>query len=171
MSAIPKYTRTEINSLRVGPLKEALIAIGLQFNGGVGEGRKILKAALYPPPVVTGAASQPNPRPPIHPPEANHESASQPNLSPVPPNLPAVQGGVVQEEVREQWHLLKQSSGPVYTRIPLASRNKASRIYESLLLPYTQKTTNQHGIKFSIFPGVVWVVPKEEAKTILRKPP
>ena len=119
MSAIPKYTRTEINSLRVGPLKEALIAIGLQFNGGVGEGRKILKAALYPPPVVTGAASQPNPRPPIQPVGvANHESASQPNLSPVPPNLPAVQGGVVQAEVREQWHLLKQSSGPVYTRIP-----------------------------------------------------
>ena len=42
MSAKPDYTRTEINSLRVGPLKDALTALGLPFNGGVGDGRKIL---------------------------------------------------------------------------------------------------------------------------------
>lgn len=75
MSAIPEYTRTEINSLRVGPLKEALSALGLHFNGGVGEGRKILKAFLYPPSVGSGAASQSNP------PTVVAGSGTQPNLS------------------------------------------------------------------------------------------
>jgi hypothetical protein len=31
------------------------------------------------------------------------------------------------------WQLLKQSNGPAYTRIPLASRNKASLVYTSVL--------------------------------------
>ena len=171
MSTRPKYTKGQIDSLPVGPLKEALEALGIPFNGGRVAGRKSLKAALYPPKVGivgTGAASQPNPRPPSQPPgakgatihesasqpnlspaspiqpsvqevqaeirEQRHESASQPNLSPAPLIQPTVQVEVVQAEIREQWHLLKQTSGPVYTRIPLASRNKASQIYALLLL-------------------------------------
>ena len=160
MSAIPEYTRTEINSLRVGPLKEALSALGLHFNGGVGEGRKILKAALYPPSVVTGAASQPNPptlvagavtQPNLSQlsgasGSAKHGSASQPNLSHVsiqPSGAPANLSHVVpiqssltppaQAAGSEKWHLLSQSSSPVYTRIPVASRNKASYVYGSIL--------------------------------------
>ena len=173
MSAIPKYTKGQINSLPIGPLREALEALGLPFNGAKLAGRQTLKAALYPPKVGivgTGAVSQPNPRPPSQPPGAvgttNHVSASQPNTSPAPPIQPSVHVGVVQAEIgeqrqvsasqpnlspapliqpsvqfevdqaeiREQWHLLKQSSGPVYTRIPLASRNKASQIFSTLLL-------------------------------------
>ena len=60
-------------------------------------------------------------------------SVSQPNVSPAPLIQPLAQGGVVQAVIREQWHLLPQSSGPVYTRIPVASRNKASYVYSSLL--------------------------------------
>ena len=166
MSTIPKYTKGQIDTLPVGPLKEAMEALGLPFNGGKVAGRKSLKAALYPP---KGAVSQPNPRPPSQPPgaegaanlvsasqpnlspasliqpsvqanevqaeirEQRHESASQPNLSPAPLIQPSAQVGVVQAVIREQWHLLPQSSGPVYTRIPVASRNKASYVYSSLL--------------------------------------
>jgi hypothetical protein len=71
---------------------------------------------------------------------ANYGSASQPNLShiapvqhrPAPPDQVAV-GNNIQAEDREQWHLLTQTSGPVYTRIPAASQNKASQVYSTLL--------------------------------------
>ena len=48
------YTRTQINCLPIGPLREALVALNLPFNGVKGEGRATLKAALYPPPVAVG---------------------------------------------------------------------------------------------------------------------
>jgi hypothetical protein len=60
VSASINHSRTQINSLPVGPLKAALAALGLPFNGGLGDGRASLKAALYPPPVVTGTVTQPN---------------------------------------------------------------------------------------------------------------
>ena len=109
MSAIPKYTKGQINSLPIGPLREALEALGLPFNGAKLAGRQTLKAALYPPKVEivgTGAVSQPNPRPPSQPPGAvgttNHASASQPNIGPAPPIQPSVHIGVVQAEIGEQ---------------------------------------------------------------------
>ena len=152
MSVIPQYTRTEINSLRIGPLKDALAALGLPFNGGVGDGRKSLKAALYPPSVGTVAASQPNPGPPSQPPgasgTANPVSASQPNLSPAPLIQPSVQVEVVQAEIREQWHLIEKSRRPVYTRIPVASRNKASQVFGTLLNNTNKNNGEQEWQKF-----------------------
>ena len=74
--------------------------------------------AASQPNIVTGAVSQPNPSPlPSIQPSGASGSASQQNLS----------------HGREQWHLLTQSSGPVYTRIPVASQNKASYVYSSML--------------------------------------
>ena len=68
MSAKPNYTKGQINALPLGPLKEALEALGIPFNGGKIAGRKSLKAALYP---DTAAVSQPNP---------SQLSSSQPSL-------------------------------------------------------------------------------------------
>ena len=136
LSASTNYSRTQINSLPVGPLKVALAALGLPFNGGVGKGCASLKAALYPPPVLTGTVSQKkmNPSPASQPSDAlgtaNYGSASQPILSPA---LSVEVGNNIQDEGREQWHLLTQTSGPVYIRIPVASRNKASEVYSTLL--------------------------------------
>ena len=137
MSAVPNYTKGQINSLPLGPLKEALEALGLPFNGGKIAGRASLKAALYPPQVGivgTGAlgsakyvsASQPNPSPAsTSVGTAELGSASQPFLSPEP---------TVQTEGREQWHHFNQTRGPVYARIPAASRNKASQVLSTVLL-------------------------------------
>jgi hypothetical protein len=130
-------------------LKDALAALGLPFNGGKIAGRASLKAALYPPQVGivgTGAVSQPNPSslPSSQPSgasgSAKYVSASQPNQShvapiqpcPAPPDQVAV-GNNIQAEGREQWHLLTQTNGPVYTRIPVASQNKASHVFSTLL--------------------------------------
>jgi hypothetical protein len=66
MSAMPKYTKGQINSLPLAPLKDALAALGLPFNGGKIAGRASLKAALYPPQVGIvgmGAVFQTNPGP------------------------------------------------------------------------------------------------------------
>ena len=143
MSAKPNYTKGQINALPLGPLKEALEALGIPFNGGKIAGRKSLKAALYP---DTAAVSQPNPsqlsssQPSGASGSAKYVSASQPNLSHVPPIQPCPAppdqvpvGNNIQAEGREQWHLLTQTNGPVYTRIPVASRNKASCVYSTLL--------------------------------------
>ena len=145
MSAKPNYTKGQINSLPLGPLKEALEALGLPFNGGKIAGWKSLKAALYP---DTVAVSQPNPSqlPSSQPPGAPG-SASQPNVvtgavslpipSPLPSSQPSGASGSASQpnlsQGREQWHLLTQTSGPVYTRIPVASRDKASYVYSTLL--------------------------------------
>ena len=140
MAAKPNYTRSQINILQAGPLKAELIALNLPFDGNLGAQRARLKAALYPPPVVTGAVSQPNPVPPNPgPPDpvplsqpvavvtTNQVSISQPTPSSTPSNqVGQVDGG-------EQWQLLKKSRGPVYTRIPVASRNKASRVLSTVL--------------------------------------
>ena len=91
MSAKPNYTKGQINALPLGPLKEALEALGIPFNGGKIAGRKSLKAALYP---DTAAVSQPNPsqlsssQPSGASGSAKYVSASQPNLSHVPPIQP-----------------------------------------------------------------------------------
>ena len=91
MSAKPNYTKGQINALLLGPLKEALEALGIPFNGGKIAGRKSLKAALYP---DTAAVSQPNPsqlsssQPSGASGSAKYVSASQPNLSHVPPIQP-----------------------------------------------------------------------------------
>jgi len=136
----PKYTKSQIKVMGIGQLKTELAALGLPVDGGgLGVLRPRLREALYPPP----SASQPNPSPaPLIQPsgvvqaeigEQRQVSASQPNLSPAPPIQPSVQLEVDQAEIGEQWHLLKQTSGPVYTRIPVASRNKASLVYSTLL--------------------------------------
>ena len=54
------YSRTQINCLPIGPLKDALAALNLPFTGGKGADRATLKAALYPPPVAVGTSTQPN---------------------------------------------------------------------------------------------------------------
>ena len=117
MCAKPKYTRSEINIMRVGLLKSELAALNLPVDGGgVGVLRPRLKAALYPPnsgqiplsqPGVPGSASyglasQPNPgQLPLSqlgvPGSANYGSASQP----IPSLTPSDQ---VQAEGREQWN-------------------------------------------------------------------
>ena len=74
------------------------------------------------------------------------------SLSPAPLIQPPVQVEVDQAEIRQQWHLLKQSSGPVYSRIPLASRNKASQIYASLLLKGYTKNGKPEWDKILNFP-------------------
>jgi hypothetical protein len=72
------------------------------------------------------SASQPNPSPASSSAgTAKLGSASQPSLSPEPS---------VQAEGREQWHHFNQTRGPVYARIPSASRNKASQVLSTLLL-------------------------------------
>ena len=126
MSAIPKYTKGQINSLPLGPLKDALAALGLPFNGGKIAGRASLKAALYPPQVGivgTGAVSQTNPSPlPSSQPSgalgsAKYVSASQPNPSPASSSAGTAKLGSasqpslspepsVQAEGREQWPCL-----------------------------------------------------------------
>ena len=156
-SASTKYTKTQINCLPVGPLRVALAELGLPFQG-LGDGRASLKAALYPPPVVMGSqpsgasgsakyvsASQPNLSHIVpnqfnllssQPSGASGASGSAKYVSESQPNLShdqAAVGNNIQAKGREQWLLLSQTSGPVYTRIPVASRNKASYVYSTLI--------------------------------------
>ena len=96
MSAQPKYTKGEIGVMRIGQLKTELALLNLPVDGG---GLKVLrprlKAALYPNHAgiaSTVAVSQPNPRQPLGGlGTANHESASQPNISPAPLIQPSAQ--------------------------------------------------------------------------------
>ena len=141
----PKYTKSEINIMKVSLLKSELAALNLPVDGAGGVLRTRLKAAVCPPPAGKGAASQPNPGQPSVPGSANYGSASQPNPSPASssaitaelrsasqPNPSPVPS--VQAEGREQWHHFNQTRGsPVYARIPAASRNKASQVLSTLL--------------------------------------
>ena len=134
LSAKPKYTKSKIKIMRIGQLKTELAALNLPVDGGgLGVLRPRLRDALFPPSTVKVSAFQPTSNPlsvsqPGAPGSANYDYASQPILSPDQ----VVGGNNIQAKGSEQWLLLTQTSGPVYTRIPVASRNKASQVYSML---------------------------------------
>ena len=88
---------------------EEFRALNLDPDGGLGVKRDRLRGALYP-----CASSQ-----------LSNSILSQPAL-PIQQSQ-TLQSGDNQLEDNNQWLLIKQTGGPVYTRIPKASHEKSCR--------------------------------------------
>ena len=102
-----QITKTELWRMNVGPLRDALEERGLDSTGDKTALQKRLKAAIFP----------------------DDLSQSQSNVTNVINNLEES----VQVIDEEKWDLIKVKQGPVFKRIPKASRLQACLAFTKLL--------------------------------------
>ena len=105
----PKFKKGQIKTMGADQCSEELRALNLDPNGGLGEKRERLRAALYP---NLDTTTQVQTQTQIH-------TVSQPSASAVGDN--------------SQWFLIKKTSGPVYARIPKGSREKSCRSFTRIV--------------------------------------
>ena len=105
-----QITKTEIWRMKLGPLREALEERGLDSTGDKPALQKRLKAAIFP----------------------DDFSQSQSNVTNVTNNFSnEEESNQVNDD--EKWDLIKVKQGPVFKRIPKASRLQACLAYTKLL--------------------------------------
>ena len=121
-----QITKTELWRMNVGPLRDALEERGLDSTGDKTALQKRLKAAIFP----------------------DDLSQSQSNVTNVINNLEES----VQVIDEEKWDLIKVKQGPVFQRIPKASRLQACLAYIKLLnnvIKYNDKKSWEDLVNFA----------------------
>ena len=111
-SANPQFfTKSEISSMRVQPLRDALAERGLDTSGNGTTLKERLRDAIHP---QISSNSQ-------------NANASQSNVAIVANNL------ADEADENSFWDILKTNQGPVLQRIPKASRTQTSIAFRKIL--------------------------------------